>query len=363
VRVLYDLRYASAHFTGIGTHAWQLLRALLATREPDETFVTLWNPSESATRFDPAALRITPGIEWRETAAAPLGLSAALKTGAIARAVRPDAYLSPFYLWPWAAGCPSILTLHDAMHLAPEVRAPWSVREKFRLALRSTAWAERVVTSSEFSRREILARTSIPADHLCVAPLGVPVVPTGHEPRRPAGSPEGPFALAVGVNRPHKNLDLLARVWCTGEPPRIPLVVAGQTDARFTSLAPRPGVVHLLGQVADEELDWLYRNAALLVFPTLYEGFGLPLLEAASRGLPVLASDLPVLRECGEEFARFLPPRDEAAWRSAVNALAADAPARSRMALAGRAAAARWDYTRCAVAVRGVLREVVGRAA
>ncbi|MFN8587549.1 MAG: glycosyltransferase family 1 protein [Candidatus Eisenbacteria bacterium] len=364
MRILYDLRYASPHFTGIGTHAWQLLRALLETREPAETWVLAWNPRERATRFDPELLRLAPGVEWLETDAPPLGLRAPLATGALVRDACVDAYLSPFYLRPLGAGVPSVLTLHDAMHLAPEVGAPARVRELFRLALAFTARAEAVVTSSEFSRTEIMRRTFLPAERLSVAPLGTPEREAG-EASRPAGVPEAPFALVVGGNRPHKNLRLLARVWReSGAGAPLVLVSAGAVDGRFPGLeelGAGPRAVSL-GGVAEAELRWLYAHATLLLFPTRYEGFGLPLLEAAAAGVPVLCSDLPVLRESGEDFARFLPLEDAAAWREAVVGLAADADARAHMSAAGRAAAAARTYAACADRVRAVVTRVVRAA-
>ncbi len=363
MRILYDLRYASPHFTGIGTHAWQLLRALLATREPGETWVLAWNPRETATRFDPAELRVTPGVEWRETDAPALGAFAPAATGALVRGASADAYLSPFYLRPFGAGAPSVLTLHDAMHLAPEVAAPARVRELFRLALAFTARAEAVVTSSEFSRREILRRTFVPAERLHVAPLGTPV-PAGAPATRPRGVPDEPFALVVGGNRPHKNLALLARVWRDAGPAApITLVSAGAVDERFPGLEALGAGLRAvsLGAVDEGELLWLYAHATMLLFPTRYEGFGLPLLEAAAMGVPVLCSDLPVLRESGEGIAWFLPPDDPSAWRAAIAVLAADPDARARLAAAGRAVAA-YSYADCAGRVRGIVQRVVGAA-
>ena len=362
MRILYDLRYASDHFTGIGTHAWQLLRALLDANASDE-YVLLWQAGASAGRFDPHALKRERGVTWLETDHAPLGFAAPRTTGALARASGADVYFSPFYLRPAGAGIPCVLTLHDAMHLAPEVRAPGRVRELFRLALAFTAQAEAVITSSAFSRAEIARRTLIAPGRLHVAPLGVPRR-SGAAPVRPASFPDGPFALAVGANRPHKNLATLARAWRSfGDTPPLPLVAAGAVDARFPTLealGAGPAAV-TLGAVSEGELAWAYAHATMLVFPTLYEGFGLPLLEAASHGVPVLCSDIPVLRESGEGFARFVPAEDADAWAAAVRALADDAPARERMAAAGRAAAALQTYDACARIVRGVLAKVTGR--
>lgn len=362
-RVVYDLRYATDHFTGTGTHAVELFRALLATRR-DDVLVALWRRGERSSRFALDEFRGAPGVEWHEVEAPSLGVSSPWRTGAELRRLRADLYLSPYFLRPVDPRMPVVLTLHDAMHLVPEVGAPFAVRAKFALALHWAAGADAILTSSRFSLGEVPRLTRIPSSRLHLVPLGVPSATAA--PVRPArGLPERPFALAVGGNRPHKNLALLARVWRDlGEAAPLDLVVAGAPDARHPGLAALGGTArtHALGAVSPGELEWLYAHATCLVFPTLYEGYGLPLVEAAARGLPVLCSDIPALRETGEGCAWFLPAHDERAWREAVVALAADAERRARMSADGRARAARLTYHACALRVRGVLQQVHGGA-
>jgi glycosyltransferase involved in cell wall biosynthesis len=102
--------------------------------------------------------------------------------------------------------------------------------------------------------------------------------------------------------------------------------------------------MHALGAVPPAQLTWLYENATMLLFPSRYEGFGFPLLEAASHGTPVIASDIPALRELGEGFARFLDSGDAPAWARAIRQLTEDSAARARMRDQGLALAARHDY-------------------
>ena len=115
--------------------------------------------------------------------------------------------------------------------------------------------------------------------------------------------------------------------------------------------------------MSEAGLDWLYRNATLVVFPTMYEGFGLPMIEAFAHGVPVIASDIPSLRELGEGVARFVDPHDSDAWAAAVRELARDAAARDQMRQSGRALAAELSYERTARATLAVLREAVMVAA
>jgi alpha-1,3-rhamnosyl/mannosyltransferase len=358
--VAYDLRYATDHFPGIGTHAFALLNALLE-RPGDERYRVLWNPAEPSSRFDLAALRAHPRVEWRECDAPSLGWDTPRRTGAALRAAGGDVLFSPFSLMPDSPGMPAVLTLHDVLPLAPESRTPWWRRIVFAQAMRSTARASVVLTSSEFSRGEIARRTAIPAARVRVVRLGV-LPPPAVELVPPPGCPAGPFALTVGINKPHKNLAVLAQAWRSfaGGPP-LALVAVGPTDPRFPGweqlAAGARGVVPL-GRVTQPALEWLYRNATLVLHPSRYEGFGLPVLEAASRGAPVVCADVPALRELGEGAVRFAPPGDAAAWATAVSELAADAPARSRMREAGLKLAAAHDYARCAAETLAILREV-----
>lgn len=358
--IAYDLRYASDHFPGVGTYAYWLLRSLLA-QPHRERFQVLWDPGTRNTRFDLDPIRSDPRVTWVDRRLPALGLASPFGAGRLLKGLRPDVYFSPFYLRPFAPGCPCVLVLHDVQPLRLGGSGGPAGRMLFRLALRQTVRADRVVTDSEFSRAEILAVTGLAPGRVTVVRPGVPRDSAVPAMRRPAGLPEGPFALAVGINKPHKNLRTLAMAWeAFGRDAPLRLVHAGPRDPRHPVLAGIPGgaPVLALGRVDEEELAWLYRHAMLLVFPSVYEGFGFPLLEAMAAGLPALVADIPPLRELGGEAARYLPPRDPAVWAAAVRALTADEGERTRLAMAGRARAADFQYSRTAAEVLEVIRAV-----
>jgi len=366
VNIVYDLRYATDHFPGIGTHAHALLRALVSAPGADR-FRVLWGASDQATRFDPEWFAHHARVDWTVVREPSLGPLAPLRTGAVLRRIGGDVYMSPFYLRPVGARMPVVLTLPDAVHLTPESHSSWKLRTLFSLALRHARGASAVITPSEFSRDELIRRAGFPADRLHVVPQGVP--PRSQAPaERPAGVPERPFALVVGVNRPHKDLRTLANAWrLLGSASPLDLVAAGPVDPRFPSLgdlAAEGGArsTHTLGPVSPAQLEWLYESSTLLLFPSRYEGFGFPLLEAAARGTPVIASDIPALRELGAGVARFEAVGDAEAWAAAVRELAADAPARARMSAAGRSLAARHDYAVVAERTRDILARVAGES-
>jgi alpha-1,3-rhamnosyl/mannosyltransferase len=368
VNVVYDLRYATDHFPGIGTHAHALLAALLQL-PGDDRYRVLWRGEDRTTRFDLGAIAGHARVDWTLVSELAMGWRAPLATRGLLRRLGGDVYLSPFSLRPLGSPMPVVLTIHDAIPLLPASGFSWWRRFRFALATRSASRADAVLTSSESSRGEILRRTGISPARLHVVPLGVPPRWPGPA-ERPPGVPDVPFALVVGGNRPHKELATLAEVWRRlGPSPPLELVGAGPNDRRFptlTELAQARGArgVHTLGPVSPAALEWLYTHATFLLFPSRHEGFGLPLIEASARGTPVIASDIPALRELGEGAARFVPPGEADAWVATVRELFADALERARLAAAGRGRAARFDYLETARLVRGILTSVVeGRVA
>ncbi len=359
----YDLRYATDHFPGIGTHARALAAALL-DREGFASVTLLWDPRARNTRFDFEPLRRHARVRWLDVDVPAMGPHTARETGRLLNRLRADAFLSPFWLRPEGTDVPCVLTLHDVLPLARPRTMSWPRRMAYRWAMGRAAGAAAVLTSSRFSRDEILRLTPIPAERLHVLPLGVSAAET--TPVRPAGLPDGRFALTVAANRPHKGLATLATVWREfSEHAPMSWVVAGADSpgaGSFAEMARGLPAVHALGQVPPEGLEWLYRHATLVLLPSHYEGFGLPMLEAAVRGAAIVASDIPALRETGEGVARFVPAGDAGEWARAIRELAADEPARLRLAAAGPARAAEYDYSRCAARVEELLLETVSGA-
>ncbi len=305
-------------------------------------------------------------MRWTERRIAPLALDSPVRTGGWLRAVRPDVYLSPFYVLPFLAPCPCVLTLHDVwpQRLPGGLSAPR--RFLHTLLMRRAARAARIVTSSEFSRREIDALTPIPGGRVRVVRLATPTPATHPDPRKPEGLPDAPFALVVGVNLPHKNFPAIAGLWSGDSPPAgLDLAWAGRRDPRHPGLAAlatgsAAGRIRELGWVDAAGLEWLYANARMLLVPSRYEGFGFPLLEAFSRGLPVVSADIPVLREVGDGVAEFCGTDDLPAWRAAIAALASDDARRDDLRRRGRLRAGQYTYEATAEGVHRVLLEVAG---
>ncbi len=362
--VAYDLRYASDHFAGIGTYAFALLRELLEL-PGDERYVLLWNPAWRQSRFDFEMLRAHPRAEWVDCGFHPIQPIGTFQLGAWLRRTRPDVYFSSFSLRPFASGCPEVLTVHDvaALRLRP-MRQNLLYLASLRLAL----GARSIVTVSEFSRREILTLLGARPEQVHAILPGVAPWPKDLVPCRPQALEDNRFALLVGDNRPHKNIGVVVEAWAAmGERPPLPLVAAGPIAPRFPSLADMARargarrVTHL-GWMNPAELAWLYENAEMLLFPSVYEGFGSPLAEGLSHGLPVIASDIPAFREVGAGAAIYVDPHDAVAWSREALRVAGDESIRERLRPIARARAAELTYRRTAEAVLAVIRETARRS-
>lgn len=185
-----------------------------------------------------------------------------------------------------------------------------------------SAHADRVIHTTKDARAKseahLAAAGRVPPG--IVAPLGVGRAQAGD---LPPGLGADPFVLALGTIEPRKNLDLLAKVWAaTPGLPRL-LVVGNRGWAApdlFTILETTPGIT-LLGPLPDATVAALMDRALALIFPSFAEGYGLPPLEAVARGLPVLCSDLPVLREVLRDLPVYLDPTDVYAWTKAIQSL------------------------------------------
>lgn len=251
---------------------------------------------------------------------------------------------------------PLVVTVHDlaAVEL-PELHPPRTVRiQRQRLAELGRAAA---IVADSRSTADALARHGVARDRLHVAPLGLTPLPSPRDPPVPAG----PFVLAVGTLEPRKAHELLIRAFAAAAAAAAAvaetrLVLAGPTAGRseeLRDLSVRLGVgdrLTILGAVDDGVLSGLYHRASLLCLPSLSEGFGLPVLEAMSVGLPALASDIPVVREVAGDAAVRFPPGDVEGLSAALVRVLGDQGLQAELRRRGpiRAAAFTWEATAAA---------------
>lgn len=194
-----------------------------------------------------------------------------------------------------------VLTVHDLTWFRHGAVASRLGRHYYARSARRALGRAHLVTGTETVAAELTAEFGIAREDLTVVPLGVDLPPAADVAPRPR-----PYLLAVGTLEPRKNLLRLAEAYRrSGLAASHDLVLAGRA-----AWGERPAGVVVLEGLGDAELVALYAGASALVMPSLYEGFGLPVVEALQLGVPVLCSDLPVLREVSGGYATFVDPTD-----------------------------------------------------
>ena len=278
----------------------------------------------------------------------------------------------PVGLAPVRSTVPVALTVHDVMALEHPEWFTRGNRLQQRLVLGPAARAAAVVlTPSEFSRERAVERLGLDPDRVRVTPWGVDEV-FAPGPRSDAAlallGVRGRYLLTVGALRPRKNLEgALATFEALTDHAELELVVAGGRGWDDTELLERLGRspaadrIRLTGRVSDADLADLYRGAECFLFPSRYEGFGLPPLEAMACGAPVVSSDRSSMPEVVGGAALLVPPDDVAGWVAAVEELLASPERRAELVERGRRRAALFTWERCARATVEAYRLALGR--
>lgn len=267
------------------------------------------------------------------------------------------------HMVPRLRGIPVVATIFDAIPLSHPEWVTYRFKTlKNELWRRTAFWAQHVITISEYSRREIATHFRIPIERITAIPLGVgarwfepvPQAVLG-EVRSRHGLPERYFA-AVGTLQPRKNVErLLAAHAALAESVQreFPLVIVGkpgwgcdETVARFASGAlPH---VQWLRHLPDDDLRVVVKRATALVFPSLHEGFGLPVLEAFAAGVPVVASNTTSIPEVAGEAALLVDPLRVDEISDAMRRIAEQPALASRLVVLGRERVKAFSWTACA---------------
>ena len=355
---------------GINGYIYQLLRHLPAAvgdeaRQPPLHFTAyLHDPAYDA----PSGLNVCRSrwdtrhpirrILWEQT-------QLAIHTGRI------DLLHGLAFAAPLAARCPAVITVHDLSFL----KYPGAFRRFNRIYLSlmtkaATRRAARVIAASESTRRDVISLCGVPADRVVTVPNGVteafcPAAPAEVAAFREQRGLPARYILFLGTLEPRKNLVRLIEafaLWHRTSRQPVKLVIAGGKGWFYKQIFARAVELDLVddvifpGFVPTEELVWYYRAAELFVYPSLFEGFGLPVLEAMASGTPTITSQASSLPEVAGDAALLVDPENIQALADAIERVLEDAALAEQMRAAGLRRAARFSWARTAAETVDVYR-------
>ncbi len=373
-RVVIDARSVLPQRSGIGSYVESLLRDLVPIAPRDHRFTILRHPSRTAPIVDdPRVEEVTRGGESKSVRTF---LTLGIRDRGFADA---DLFHAPHEVFPRELRCPLVVTLHDLMWSEhPDLASAFApvrffnglwYRGHYRRAFER---AERLIAISEATRAAIgrVSPTQLPKTRV--------VRHGANDVRAESGATRSSiehlvaaglrYVLVVGQGSPYKNHAAMLRAFVEAsiDAPDTRLVLVRRfhrVDREMLDLLERPAVrarVIALPFVSDAELDALYRHAEALLFASLYEGFGLPALEAMAMGLPVLGSTADAVAEVTGDAALLVDPRDHAALTEGIRQLLADADLRADLSRRGRVRASELTWRRCAEETLAVYRELLG---
>ncbi|MBC8074511.1 MAG: glycosyltransferase family 4 protein, partial [Chloroflexales bacterium] len=324
MRVAIDARLNAYRRGGIPEYTRQLVTALAPLSRAD-TFITLQH------REHQKPLVVAPNVRRRTLFTPPHHRFEQLALPAELLALRPNLLHCPDFVVPLRRACPAVVTIHDLAFLHfPEILDD-DARRYYGQVRASVHSAQAVIAVSEATRNDIVSLLGLPAERVDVVyeAAGPEFRPPGPDDERERAFGDhtlkaGEFALFVSTLEPRKNLPMLIHALkiCRDRRPDVgyKLAVAGTRGWRYQAIfdAVREheleDAVLFLGGMSGEELRWLYGHCRLYANPSLYEGFGLPVLEALACGAPTLASNTSSLPELVGDAAPLLPPGDPEAW-------------------------------------------------
>jgi glycosyltransferase involved in cell wall biosynthesis len=367
-RIAVDARPAAfPKKTGIGYYTWHLLR-LLPEVDPGTSYVgwyldagaLMGRPSPRPIDHPPSNLRLrrTPiPAQWFERSSERFDLPR------VEWFARFDVLFAPNFIPPPTRTGRLVVTVHDlAFRLFPD-SAPHGTRRWLERLDRALARASRVIAVSQTTRHDLIRLYGVREEVVAVVPHGVdhrvfrPAPPESIEQTMRRFGVDGPYLLSLGGLEPRKNLPSLIRAFARMPPDPDPtLVIAGARtawnpqgwDSLRSALAELPeGIrrrVILTGYLSEQEKVALLSGALALCYPSTYEGFGLPVLEAMACGTPVITSNVSALPEVAGDAALLVDPDDVGAIASAMDRIVGDPTLREDLRKAGLARAGEFDW-------------------
>lgn len=372
MRIGIDGTALPAQPVGAGNYIIHLIRSLIELNSEHE-FVIFAQLSRQHL-FD---LPPTPGLHWQlvpEINPARRLPWEQISFPALVKKAEVDLLHSPHYTRPYRLNCPSVVTFHDmTFFLFPQLHT-LAKRFFFKAAIRMSARrANALIAISENTRQDAIRLIKIPADKIFTIPLGVdehfhPVHDDAllAEVRHRYNLPER-FILYVGVVEPRKNLPLLLRSYKTivDEGINHPLVIAGRFGWMYNELIREidalglKNKIHFTGYLPQADLPIVYNLADVFVYPSIYEGFGLPPLEAMACGTPVITTAISSMPEHVGDAGILVPAEDEGALSRALHNVLTDRSLQDRLRLKGPQQAANFTWQRTALETLQIYKQVL----
>lgn len=375
MRIALNARILQAPRTGIGHYVAELVGALAAEPDVELSLFHGWGWSTSLPEAAlPGYSRLTPLLRqipgayqarrWLTQKRFDQGRSQSI-----------DLYHEPS-LWPLSFDGPTVITLHDLTHLHyPQTQPAARLREIERRLADGVEQARLILTDSQFIADEAREYFALPAERFIVAPLGVAA---RFHPREAAeidpvlkahGVEAREYFLCVGTLEPRKNLNLALRAHALlpeTQRQRFPLLIVGMAGwqrehfSEELRQALAAGHVCLLGYLPDEQVAQLLAGARALVFPSIYEGFGLPVLEAMASGTPVVLVGHSAMPEVAGEAGNYIDADDPHGLREAMSRLIDDKTHWQACREAGLQQAKAFSWERCAQITARAYRQALG---
>jgi len=372
MRIGVDARAAVRVTDGIGRYALELLRAY-SRRGDDHEYIVLKNTqTRFSFAFDPRFHEVTVPYDR-------FGIREQFRLPDLLRGQRLDLIHSLHSTLPLAYRGASVMTVHDILPLL----MPWSfggnglrnaVASTYLTTLvrRSANRAAMVIVDSEHTRQDMLAHMTVDAGRIRRVYLGIDHLDSQAARRQPdipeSGGIKSPYLVTVTNFKPHKNTETVIQAFRLAKErvPGLALAVVGDDSRKFArELGQKDRLlsenIHMLGFVDDDRLGGLLASAEAFVFPSLYEGFGFPILEAMVQGAPVISSAVASLPELGGDAVLYVDPHNPASVADAIVRICCDPTLHNDLRERGRQQAGKFQWQGTALQTLGVYEESVRR--
>lgn len=376
MRIAYNATSLIGPLTGIGQYAYQL--ALRIAEQPDVDLF-LFYASHFERKVEPRGHRYATRMRQAIRGLIPFAYDIAVwrrqyRFTRGAQSIKFDVYHEPNFL-AFEFDGPLVLTAHDLSWIRyPETHPKERVQAMHKYFEPSLRRADVVLTDSEFVRQEVIEVFGIDPSRIRAIPIGLDPVfrPRSESEAQPVLARHGltysGYLLSVGTLEPRKNLERTVQAYGTlpaGLRARFPLVVVGakgwHTQGIHSMLAPlvARGDVKMLGYLGREELATLTAAATALVYPSIYEGFGLPPLEAMGCGVPAISSNVSSLPEVVGDTGLFVDPFDVDSIAAGIRTMLEDAPLRAALAPKALERSKAFTWESCAVRTLAAYRDAI----